>query len=64
MGLTDNIVHTLAKTALASLIITVVLVFYLEIPLGKMPMLLLVVLVSNLIASFIISAFMIKQRGY
>jgi len=64
MGLIGALVHTLLKTTLASLIITVIMVGFLEIPMGKMPLTLVVVLVANIVASLIASVLLTWQRGY
>jgi hypothetical protein len=62
MGLISALTHTLVKTVLSSLIIWVVLVAFMQIPMEKMPMLLLVVLIANIVASIVASGLLAWQR--
>lgn len=54
----------LLKTALSSIILWLLLVFYLEIATEKVPMLLLLVLIVNVVANLIASVLLAYKRGY
>jgi len=64
MGLTDYITHSLVKTTLSSIIIWFVLILVVQIPTEKIPMVLLVVLFANVLASLIASVLLMGHRGY
>lgn len=64
MGLVGSITHMLLKTALSSIILWLLLVFYLEIATEKVPMLLLLVLIVNVVANLIASVLLAYKRGY
>lgn len=64
MSLSGNIAHIFLKTGIASLILWVLLVVFLEIPMDQVPMLLLIVLIVNAVSHFIASIILMKHRGY
>lgn len=64
MGLSGAVSHTLIKVALNSIILWVILVLFMDISMDKMPMLLLVALVANVLSSLIASLLLMKRRGY
>jgi hypothetical protein len=64
MGLTGYIAHLLLKTVIASLIMWVICLLYLQIPMDKVGPLLLFCLFANACASGIASILLIGKRGY
>jgi hypothetical protein len=64
MGVPGALAHMLLKTAIGSIIIWVVLVLLADIPTEKMPFLLLVILIANVIASGVATLILAWYRGY
>jgi len=64
MGLVEALAHFLIKVCLNSLIMFFVLLFLLEIPYNKIPMLLLVSFLSGAAAHVIASLLLAGRRGY
>ena len=64
MGLVGSIIHLGLKTVLASLMLWFILVLYMDIPMDKVPMLLLLVLMVNAVASLVSSLLLGYKRGY
>jgi len=64
MGLGGNLAHFFIKTAITSLVMWIILVWFMEIPSSKIPMLLIVSFLANAVSSIVASLILFKQRGY
>lgn len=62
-GITGSIIFFVLKSALASVFMTFVLWLALDIPIGKMPLVLISVMACNIIASVISSVLLTQYRG-
>ncbi|MDH5481587.1 MAG: hypothetical protein OEY22_01715 [Candidatus Bathyarchaeota archaeon] len=64
MGLTGAIIHKGLAYLFQYLLLWVLLLWYLQIPPDKMPMVFLIVLLSGITGSLVASFMLIKYRGY
>jgi hypothetical protein len=64
MGLTGVIIHKGLAYLIQYLLLWILLVWYLQIPYDKMPMVFLLVTLTGIVATIVASLMLMRYRGY